>query len=300
MSAKRVGEKLRAATRNGPADRVRGGTEQNGKRGAEWLVEAEEGMSGETGEERASAFVAERKASNSICRRKSDCPKVREQEGMAGEQTHRAKDFGGQVGPVLGERTDESAPRFTVWTQNRFGVLQIALERDGGAIVKGMCERAWRVNPREAVIHQRQLGEEWRAGSEWIDGGAEVVKETGQGELKRACCTAGLRLGFVDVNLKASLSEDDGGGEAVWSGADDGGFGLHFSGRWSGEDLTQKFAETQRAERMGRLVTGEAGVEWAIQGLQVYRWVRARWSGRINREIPGATSGLADASRRPW
>ena len=153
MSAKRVGERLRAAARNGPADRVRRGAEQNGEGGAEWLVETEEGMSGETGKERASAFVAERETSNSICRRKGHYPKVRKQEGMAGEEAHGAKNFGGQGGPALGERTDESAPGFAIWTQNGFGISQIVLEGDGGAVVERVGERAWRVNPREAVIY---------------------------------------------------------------------------------------------------------------------------------------------------
>ena len=56
-----------------------------------------------------------------------------------------------------------------------------------------------------------------------MDCGAEIVEETGEGELQRAGSAAGLRFGLEDVDVNAALGESDGGGEAVGSGADDGG-----------------------------------------------------------------------------
>jgi len=56
-----------------------------------------------------------------------------------------------------------------------------------------------------------------------VDGGAEIVEETGERELERAGSATGLRLRFEDVNVYAALGEGDGGGEAVGSGADDAG-----------------------------------------------------------------------------
>ncbi len=60
MSAQSIGDGLRAAARNGPAYRMRGYAKKDAKGGAQRLIEAEEGMGGETGEESLSAFAAER------------------------------------------------------------------------------------------------------------------------------------------------------------------------------------------------------------------------------------------------
>src|SRR6266852_1108162 len=60
MPAESAGDGLRATLRNGPAYRMRGCAEKDAKGGAQRLIEAEEGMGGETGEESLSAFAAEK------------------------------------------------------------------------------------------------------------------------------------------------------------------------------------------------------------------------------------------------
>jgi hypothetical protein len=56
-----------------------------------------------------------------------------------------------------------------------------------------------------------------------MDGGAEVVVEAGEREVKRAGGATGLRFGLEDVDVNAELREGDGGGEAVGAGTDYGG-----------------------------------------------------------------------------
>src|ERR1035437_951116 len=48
---------------------------------------------------------------------------------------------------------------------------------------------------------------------EWVDRGAKVVVEAGEGELHGAGCAANLGFGLEDFDLHAGLGEDDGGGE---------------------------------------------------------------------------------------
>ena len=64
-----------------------------------------------------------------------------------------------------------------------------------------------------------------------MDGGAEIVEETGEGEFQRAGSAARLRFGFEDVDVNAALGESDGGGEAVGPGTDDGGTANGFGRR---------------------------------------------------------------------
>ncbi len=55
-----VGERLRAASRNGPTHRMRGSAESDTKGSAQGLIETQEGMRGKTSEERLGAFAAEK------------------------------------------------------------------------------------------------------------------------------------------------------------------------------------------------------------------------------------------------
>ena len=79
------------------------------------------------------------------------------------------------------------------------------------------------MNPFQTVSLQRQRRKKWGACGERMDGGAEIVKETGQRELESAGGAAGLRLGLEDLNVHAALRQGDGGGEPVRSRADDAG-----------------------------------------------------------------------------
>ena len=77
----------------------------------------------------------------------------------------------------------------------------------------------------KAVSVQGQRCEERRAGGHGMHGGPEVVQVAGQRERQSARCASGLCFGFVYVHVQAGLRENDRGGEAVGSGADDGCLG---------------------------------------------------------------------------
>ncbi len=155
------------------------------------------------------------------------------------------KDFGGEGGPLGGEGFDKGAPGWAVCGEGLCGGREVALEEDGGVVVEGMGENGWGVDPLKAVVGQRQGCEEGGAGGEGVDCGAEVVEEAGKGEWEGAGGTADGGFGFEELDLQAGLGQDDGGREAVGSGADDAGFaGAGWSGGrhagvwlWSGLDF---------------------------------------------------------------
>src|SRR5689334_16355802 len=100
---------------------------------------------------------------------------------MSGEEAQRAEDFSGESGPMLREGLHEAAPTVTIWSESGFGGVHLALERDGGAVIKGVGEGSGRVNPLESVSLQRERTKERRACGERMYGRAEIVEEAGQG-----------------------------------------------------------------------------------------------------------------------
>jgi hypothetical protein len=133
---------------------MRGYAKNDAKGSAQRLVEAQEGMRGEAGEERLGALAAE-KIGKRFCRRKCDEAKARQQEGMGRQYVERPQDFRGQIRPVIGEWLHEAAPAFAVPPESGFGTAQVALEDYGGAIVERMGEWSGRVNPLQTVSLQR-------------------------------------------------------------------------------------------------------------------------------------------------
>src|SRR5260370_13214893 len=113
---------------------MRGYAKKDAKGGAQRLMEGEEGMGGETGEESLSAFAAE-KIGKRFCGRKCDEAKARQQEGMGRQYVERTQDFRGQIRPVIGERLHQAAPAFPVRAEDGFGLAEVALEDYGGALV---------------------------------------------------------------------------------------------------------------------------------------------------------------------
>ena len=146
---------------------------------------------------------------------------------MTREQVQRLQDFGGKRAPVRCEWLQEATPAFAVAAENRFGVAEIALERDGGAIIERMREGRRRVNPLEAMFLQWQRRKKWRASSERVNRGAKVVVKAREGELESARGASGLRLSFENVDVRVALRKDNGRGQAVGSRTDDAGFANH-------------------------------------------------------------------------
>jgi hypothetical protein len=57
---------------------------------------------------------------------------------MAGQCGQGPKDFAGKLGPVFGKGAHESAPSIAILTERGFNGPEIALERNCGAVVKGV------------------------------------------------------------------------------------------------------------------------------------------------------------------
>ena len=222
--AEGIGDGLRSALWNGPADGMSGDCEDHTECAGERLIERKKRVGGETGEECASAIGLEA-ASDGLSGEKSVQPETRHQQGMTGDGGKRAKDFRGEVAPMLDERLHKFEPGSAVRTERLSGCIEIAIEQDCGAVIERLRERGGRLNPREAMVVQRQRREERRAHGEGMHGRSEVVDEAGERQFHGARGATGSCFGFEYVDFEAGLSQDDGRRESVGTGADYAGFG---------------------------------------------------------------------------
>jgi hypothetical protein len=157
-------------------------------------------MCGEAGEERFRSRVAEAEIGNGVRGGQRGEAETSEQEWMARKNVDWSEDFGGESRPVASEWFHEAAPGVGVAAERVCGVSEVAIEKDGGAVVERVRECGGGVNPLEAVIGERERGEKWRSGSERVNCGAEVVTEAGECEFECASGAAGLRFGFEYVD----------------------------------------------------------------------------------------------------
>ena len=95
------------------------------------------------------------------------------------------------------------------------------VQRDRRAVVERMRDRDLGVGEREPVLGQRQAAQERRRERERVDGGAHVVAESGQGQLRAAEAAADRRRGLEHEHRAARLGERDRRRQAIRPRADD-------------------------------------------------------------------------------
>lgn len=218
----RSGNALRAPFRNRPSNGMHAGREHDSDGGGERRVKAEKRMGGQTREDSPGSRVIEavlREVPGRLHRHKTE---TREQERVAGHVNDWPEDVLGEAAPVFGQRLEQIAPASAVLTQVADGEVEVAIEQDCVAVFKGVREIGGRVQPAKAESLEGQGCKEWRAEGQRMNGRAEVVQIAGNRERECAGRASRLAFSFVDVHAEPGLREDQGGGEAVGSGADDG------------------------------------------------------------------------------
>jgi hypothetical protein len=160
---------------------------------------------------------------NRDCRRESDQPQMRQQQGMPGKQMDRPQHLGSKFSPMLGKPTHQPAPLLAIFPKRSFGGAKIVLQHHRCTVVERMGQRRRRMDPFQAVVAQGQRREEWRSRSHRVHCGTEIVEESRQGERQGSRGAAGLRLRLEYIHLQACLGEDDGCRQTVGACADHSG-----------------------------------------------------------------------------
>src|SRR5262245_66600810 len=85
----------------------------------------------------------------------------------------------------------------------------------------------------------------------------EVVMKAGQRQFESAGGAAGLRLGFVDIDVQTCLSQDDSRCQAFWTGADYASASRHACKfRVSGFELQEWKSSNHKGHKSSRRKTG--------------------------------------------
>jgi hypothetical protein len=209
---------------------------------------------------------------------------------MMREEPDRAKNFVEQRLGVARERLHQVAIRSAIVTKARRRFVDRELQHRGAAVVERMRDRERRVQPDQSMFRQRQRFEKRRHDAHRMDGRADVVFETGQRQLLGARAAADGFLCFEHEDVESGPGQDDGGGEAVGSGADDASI-LHGAGTAPGQPARRQRSDTLRrvpnlsdpspqARRIAAIALGKRGGAGSIAALRTalaaeeVAWVR--------------------------
>ncbi len=214
-----IGDPLRAATRERPADRVAHGTKDEPEGRARRLFQGQERMSGEPGEQCARVLAAEHHRSQEARRPDRAQTEAEERERMAWE-AQRSEDRIGDRIPTADERSHQPPVRPGIPAERRAGRADRTFEHRGRAVVERVRQGGRWMNPPEAMLVQRQGSEKRRATTERMDRRADVVNETGQRQLGRAHSPTDSIPRFEHQHPLARARQGDRGRQAVGPCAD--------------------------------------------------------------------------------
>ena len=218
----RVRHPLGSASHEWPSARVTEQAEEHTEDGARRLLERQDRVRGQPGEERASALALEpglREAARGPEYRQAE---GHESQGMA-RQPKSPEHIVHDHGPAPREPSDTPSIGVFVGPEVRGRRIDVALQDHGGAVVEGMRQRARGVDELEAVLAERQRREERRADDQGIDRRADVVDVPGQRQLGGSHSAADRVSRLDDEHRPSRPCERDRGGEPVGAAADDDG-----------------------------------------------------------------------------
>lgn len=154
-----VGNGLGSALRDGPADAVGCCGENETDGAAEGRVERHEGMGGETGKEGARSRVMEMEVGEGMGGEHGVESEAGHEGGLVGEAKDGTEGVFGKVPPLAGEGLHEALPGGSVRAEMGGGLGKIEEEAGGGAVVEGMGEGDFSVDPGESEALQVERAE---------------------------------------------------------------------------------------------------------------------------------------------
>ena len=219
----RVGDALRPAARDRPADHVPQHGEHETERRGERRVQRQHRMRRYPREESAGALAAERRAREHAGRTDGHQTEPRHRERVARDAQERPERILRELVPVRDERRDEPAIGSAVGAEPLDGALEGSLQHDGGAVVERVRHRRIGLDPLEALPRKVERAQERRGRAHRMERRADVVSEPRKRQLGGAAAPADGLVRFVDDDASSASRELDRCAEPVGSGADDDG-----------------------------------------------------------------------------
>src|SRR5205823_3933089 len=125
----------------------------------------------------------------------------------------RAKRVGGKVVPFGHESRDKPSVRPPIATEVRGRRVDRSLEEDSRPVIERVREGRGRLDPLESLPREIELAEERRRSAERMECGANVVHESGKGQLTGATAASDRLVRLIHGDGVALAHELDRGGE---------------------------------------------------------------------------------------
>jgi hypothetical protein len=221
MADERVREPLRAAARQRPSRDVAERAERQADARGQRTIERAHAVRRDAAEQRFCRLVPECR-DEALDRSKGTEAELRERKRMARDRRW-TEDRARQRWPVGDDRADQPFICVAVAAETRRRFVNRTNAHGCVAGVERMRDHDRRFDPFESVRRQGQRFPERGLDGEWMNGGADVVREPRKRQLRGARAAADAVVGFEHHDPAPGLRQDDGGAQAVWSGTDDDG-----------------------------------------------------------------------------
>jgi hypothetical protein len=127
---------------------------------------------------------------------------------------------------VIDERPKQSPPRRAVNAERLGGAIKVAPGDSGAPIVEGLSVGDLRDHKIDS-LRELKRSKKARRQRERVDGGTDIVPESGQRQLRGSCAATDGVVPLVNPNGQPGPREHNRGGEAVRPGSND--CRVHFS-----------------------------------------------------------------------
>jgi len=145
---------------------------------------------------------------------------------MPGKMRDGLEDLRGEVLPIKYEGLHQADVGPGIASEGGGRIGKGTKERCGGKIAwEGVGKRDVRMDPIKAEALEAQGAKEGGAGGHGVDGGAGIMDEAGEGQLRGADGAARGFHGLENEDAEAGAGQANGGGEAIGAGADYDGIG---------------------------------------------------------------------------
>ena len=136
-------------------------------------------------------------------------------------EAERAEELLDDALPIAGKRPHEAPIRPRIPAELTRRRSNIALHHHSRAIVERMGQGRGRLDPRQAVLGQRQATPQRRCDAQRVESRTRVMHESRQGQLGRAQPAANRPGALEHQHRTAGARQGDGGSQAVGAGAND-------------------------------------------------------------------------------
>lgn len=126
-----------------------------------------------------------------------------------------------QVVPPFSQGTEHSPVGPGIWPKSGRRIVDRSFQHGHAAVIEGVSQGGWWLDPRQSVPFKGKSLEERGSGPKWMHCAADIMKESGQGQLRGARSPTDGVARLEHQHRAAILRQVDRSRESVWTGPND-------------------------------------------------------------------------------